>query len=821
MEYNFAGANHYKTIHTFLDSRKDFIVLGLCGKTGSGCSTAADILQMTFEQMNLPKPGDNCKDGIEAHEYRVLHTYANVHWKPFYRIKTSALITAHILEKSEEEFISFLGDYFKNGEHDAKEMKEIVEDFFQEEMGLCLEDRIDPNDGKYIKQWFSEDKTPKIEKDDASFAIKKRADDTSRANKKSAGESKPEAGELHLSDELTVKFRYEQSTATVFFRTKDLYRIFREYCKKRQEKNSFQNPLLILLLREFIYDFLPKQSSTLWDRLAKVKPGMETIAQQQLGNNLRIGGVPYEGKFDPEAYRTIVVDINYSIKLLSAYLTLQKKWSEESGEDRRTAVVIVSIKNPFESMYLKDRYTNYYLLGIYTEDHVRRLRLSENQRFSNPRIEAIDIVEQLSEFKKVWKQLGKDTEQFRRTYQSRVLAVLNGAENYVAKEETQKDKKGNIETLRKTIEDSVLPLPKDYLDVLNKAKELLGDPLDNEQLKTELDSLPEDIEEHERNTPQSAHISPEVLAVMRTIKKRQLFDEIPFILQNVESCLQSADIFINNEPDSEQRTLLKKKIIRYISLIMNPGLVLPTPVERCMQIAYTAKLNSGCISRQVGAVITDAEYHLLSIGWNQQPEGQIPCAYRDLCTLYYGWPKEAYSDFENDGQDVIQNGIKEPVEKLLDSPDNPLKEQGKLPIYCFKDLYNSIMGGNNQVHPRSLHAEETAFLNLGQYSAEGGILFTTSSPCELCSKKAKYKGIKTIYYVEPYAGISSKHVLNIGPKKSRPNMLLFTGAIGRAYTQLYTPLLPPKDEVELWLGAKLDNNILKSIEAKMRDGNGG
>lgn len=138
MEYNFAGANHYKTIHTFLDSRKDFIVLGLCGKTGSGCSTAADILQMTFEQMNLPKPGDNCKDGIEAHEYRVLHTYANVHWKPFYRIKTSALITAHILEKSEEEFISFLGDYFKNGEHDAKEMKEIVEDFFQEEMGLCL-----------------------------------------------------------------------------------------------------------------------------------------------------------------------------------------------------------------------------------------------------------------------------------------------------------------------------------------------------------------------------------------------------------------------------------------------------------------------------------------------------------------------------------------------------------------------------------------------------------------------------------------------------------------------------------------------------------
>ena len=122
----------------------------------------------------------------------------------------------------------------------------------------------------------------------------------------------------------------------------------------------------------------------------------------------------------------------------------------------------------------------------------------------------------------------------------------------------------------------------------------------------------------------------------------------PFIMQNVASCLDSSDILINNRTDNSSYFYLKKNLLRYVSLIMNPALVLPTPVERCMQVAYTAKLNSGCISRQVGAVLTDSGYHLLSIGWNQQPEGQLPCSYRDLCELYHHWSPDGYSDFENE-----------------------------------------------------------------------------------------------------------------------------------------------------------------------------
>lgn len=69
-------------------------------------------------------------------------------------------------------------------------------------------------------------------------------------------------------------------------------------------------------------------------------------------------------------------------------------------------------------------------------------------------------------------------------------------------------------------------------------------------------------------------------------------------------------------------------------------------------------------------------------------------------------------------------------------------------VYCFKSIYNGMKKDKNQVHTRALHAEENAFLQIAKYGGakiEGGKLFTTASPCELCSKKAYQLGIKEIY----------------------------------------------------------------------------
>ena len=123
--------------------------------------------------------------------------------------------------------------------------------------------------------------------------------------------------------------------------------------------------------------------------------------------------------------------------------------------------------------------------------------------------------------------------------------------------------------------------------------------------------------------------------------------------------------------------------------------------------------------------------------------------------------------------------------------------KGRPVSYCFKDTENTLRGDKNQVHTRSLHAEENAFLQITKYggaSVMGGKLFSTASPCELCSKKAMQLGIKDIYFIDPYPGISKDHVLANGSDK--PNLVQFFGAVGTGYQRLYEPLMPYKDELD-------------------------
>lgn len=282
-------------------------------------------------------------------------------------------------------------------------------------------------------------------------------------------------------------------------------------------------------------------------------------------------------------------------------------------------------------------------------------------------------------------------------------------------------------------------------------------------------------------------------------EKKLKGDEV-FYSQNIGSCIQLADIHVNNpEISIDDVSVLKRQLIYYTSLILHPGLVTPSHLERCMQIAYNAKLNSGCLSRQVGSVITDDCYSIRGVGWNSVPEGHVPCLLRSLEDLLNSEDKEAYSDYELNSKDFrekvtqIHNGF-------TDNEERHKKLKG-LPIpYCFKDIKNLLDGEKNQVHTRALHAEENAFLQITKYGGvgiKGGKLFVTASPCELCSKKAYQLGIKTIVFIDPYPGIAKEHILKCG--KNRPELKLFHGAIGRAYSQLYEPLLGYKDEIEMIL----------------------
>jgi len=270
-------------------------------------------------------------------------------------------------------------------------------------------------------------------------------------------------------------------------------------------------------------------------------------------------------------------------------------------------------------------------------------------------------------------------------------------------------------------------------------------------------------------------------------------DESSYVTQDIQACLQRSDLYVSNQ-DSENEVsefkVLTNQLLKFVSLMKRPGLVTPTALERCMQIAYTAKLNSGCISRQVGAVITDENFSVQAIGWNDAPYGQVPCNLRSRFDLIEGRDQVAYSEYEKTETAFIEFIEKRNVHFI------PILKTGRNVSYCFKSEYNSMTKKSNQVHTRSLHAEENAFLQISKYGGrgiKGGNLFTTASPCELCAKKAYQLGIQNIFYIDPYPGIAMKHILMGGAHN--PKMVLFFGAIGRAFHRLYTPIVAYKDEL--------------------------
>lgn len=266
-----------------------------------------------------------------------------------------------------------------------------------------------------------------------------------------------------------------------------------------------------------------------------------------------------------------------------------------------------------------------------------------------------------------------------------------------------------------------------------------------------------------------------------------------YTVQDIQACLQRADLYISN-PNvttkvNEYQDLANQLII-FISLIRRPGIITPSAIERCMQIAYTAKLNSGCISRQVGAVVTDANFSVRSIGWNDAAHGQVPCNLRNREDLLRGSDSSAYSHFEKTDEKYLVHFTESSkrFEKIVTG--------GRNNAFCFKSEYNTFKKDRNQVHTRSLHAEENAFLQIAKYglaSIEGGILFTTASPCELCAKKAYQLRITKIFYIDPYPGIALDHILQGG--STNPTLTLFSGAIGRAFHKLFSPIVPYKDEL--------------------------
>lgn len=312
-----------------------------------------------------------------------------------------------------------------------------------------------------------------------------------------------------------------------------------------------------------------------------------------------------------------------------------------------------------------------------------------------------------------------------------------------------------------------------------------------------------------------------------------------FSTPNIEQTVADAEIHIINnryedfETDTDRYEFLtmEEQWMKYSSLILHPGLITPSAEERCMVVAYTAKFNSACLSRQVGAVITNQYHSIRTIGWNDVPYGQVPCGLRPLKAIGDGSECNhcVYSEFERSSLSTYHDGGNFKGHVANDYPMIE-KQEGSLDglsfPYCFKTLHNRYEGEANQVFTRSLHAEENAILQMAKYGGQplmNGVIYVTASPCELCAKKLYQIGVRKIVYIDPYPGISRQQIIKAGFKQ--PALKQFQGVYGSTYFKLYQPFMSYKDELDIRIGhnhklhtkGKLLEKILEKLDMAIKN----
>ena len=89
-----------------MSQNEEFIIIGLTGRVGSGCSEAAEIFGSTYQQLELPwiQPGIQGLRSNEERDFRILQRYASAHWVKFDIIRTRTIISSFLLE----DFESFI-----------------------------------------------------------------------------------------------------------------------------------------------------------------------------------------------------------------------------------------------------------------------------------------------------------------------------------------------------------------------------------------------------------------------------------------------------------------------------------------------------------------------------------------------------------------------------------------------------------------------------------------------------------------------------------------------------------------------------------------
>lgn len=218
--------------------------------------------------------------------------------------------------------------------------------------------------------------------------------------------------------------------------------------------------------------------------------------------------------------------------------------------------------------------------------------------------------------------------------------------------------------------------------------------------------------------------------------------------QHVYDTFVLSDFFLRF--DSDSTSSLEQKIKRCFNLVFQSDIVTPSNDELAMYAANSAAGNSACLSRQVGASITDEKGNILSLGWNDVPKfgGGV---YNFDVNDYLGANDHRCINKEGGMcfNDIEKNSISNKIVSLL-IKENIINEENREHVY---KLMRDSQIKELIEFSRAVHAEMLSIINAGISSGNkivGGKLYCTTYPCHNCARHIVAAGIKEVYYIEPY-----------------------------------------------------------------------
>lgn len=219
--------------------------------------------------------------------------------------------------------------------------------------------------------------------------------------------------------------------------------------------------------------------------------------------------------------------------------------------------------------------------------------------------------------------------------------------------------------------------------------------------------------------------------------------------QTVRDTFPHADFFLRIDADTD--TQIAMRVERFLHLILGTKVLTPTYSETAMYMAASAAGNSACLSRQVGAALTDRKGEVISVGWNDVPQFGGSLYVSDPTNDPNG--EKDKRCWNLDGGVCFNDQEKRLISELL------IDQLGIAGVIADKDRERAIsLIGSSKVKDliefsRAVHAEMHAILMGSQLSgdrAKGGKLFCTTYPCHSCARHIVAAGITEVYYIEPY-----------------------------------------------------------------------